>query len=209
MSTKPFLHPFIMSTPHVSPSVPRPEINYIYLFESATGMLHASYRSVPEGQPPEDFAADIVDAYKQHTNHLKRIFYRGVLFKKPLVSIAKLTEVDRPSLAPLVPDVAPHGPLRQIPNLSASALAEGYLFVQDHVKDPTLTAAMNDATVLRNIDRDSFYAKYDEVFVKAGDLTPRAAILIHLEDNRAASGVFRVVSSAISITLGLVGLFGF
>ncbi|KAI8720020.1 hypothetical protein NCS52_00446300 [Fusarium sp. LHS14.1] len=198
-----------MCTQHANPLTPHSEVHYIFLFESATGMLYASYRSVPEGQTPEDFAADIANAYKQHTNHLKHIFYRGILFKKPFVSIAKLSEEGRPSSTPLVPDIAPHGPLRQIPNLGAGALAEGHLFVQDHVHDATLTAAMKNATVLRNIDRDTFYEKYDEVIVKAGDPTPRAAILIHLEDDRAASGVFRVISSVVSITIGLVGFFGF
>ncbi|EEU37937.1 uncharacterized protein NECHADRAFT_54681 [Fusarium vanettenii 77-13-4] len=193
-----------MSTQHVNPATPHPQVNYIFLFESATGMLYSSYRSVPEGQDPEDFAADLVNAYKQHTNHLKHIFYRGVLFKKPLVSIAKLSEAGRPFPTPLVPDVAPHGPLRQIPNLGA-----GHLFVQDHVYDATLTAAMKNATVLRNIDRDTFYEMYDEVVVKAGDSTPRAAILMHLEDDRAASGVFRIASSIVSITMGLVGFFAF
>ncbi|KAF5011825.1 hypothetical protein FDECE_2115 [Fusarium decemcellulare] len=164
------------------------EVIYISLFESATEKLHSSYRSVPESRDLEDLAVDLVNAYKRHTGRFKRIFYRGVLLKKPVVSIAKLS---------------------RITNARRGVTGEDHFFIQEEVYDPTLTAAMRDTTVLRNVDRDSFYREYKDVMVEVGGPAPRAAILIHLVNDPTAAKVVSILGSVISITVGCVGAFAF
>ncbi|KAM0548060.1 hypothetical protein ACHAPJ_010118 [Fusarium lateritium] len=167
---------------------PHTQTIYICLFESATEKLHSSYRSYPENWDPEDLAIDLAHAYKRHAGRFKRIFYRGILLRKPVVSIAKLSRVV---------------------NARRSTASEDHFFVQEEVYDPTLTAAIRDPTVLRNFDRDSFYREYRDVMVEAGGPAPHAAILIHLVHDPTAARVFSIVGSVISITGGLVGAFAF
>jgi hypothetical protein len=69
------------------------ELTYTVLFESATGTLHATHLTFAEGDGPEKLAVDIATAYKQHVSRFKRTFYRGILLKKPIVSVVKLSGV--------------------------------------------------------------------------------------------------------------------
>ncbi|KAF4449501.1 hypothetical protein F53441_7236 [Fusarium austroafricanum] len=163
------------------------KVVYISLFESATEKLHGSYRSVPENQDPEVLVTGLVNAYKRHTGRFKRIFYQAILLKKPVVSIAKLSRV----------------------TARRSVTGQDHFIVQEEVYDPTLTAAMRDPTVLRNVDRDNFYREYKDVLVEVGGPTPQAAILIHLVNDLNAAKVLGIVGSAISITVSLVGAFAF
>ncbi|OWT42817.1 hypothetical protein VFPPC_17990 [Pochonia chlamydosporia 170] len=135
---------------------PNTKATYVALFESATGNLHTSYRSIPEGQDPEDFATDLINAYKQHTRRYKRIFYRGVLLKKPVVSVAKLSKASS------------HSSSSSITNACPSITGEDHFFVQEEVYDPSLTAAMHNTAILRNVDHDSFFEEYKDVMVVAG-----------------------------------------
>ncbi|KAF4964053.1 hypothetical protein FSARC_8002 [Fusarium sarcochroum] len=161
---------------------------YMCLFESATEKLYISYHSYFEGQDPEDLAVDLVTTYKRHTGRFKRTLYRGILLKKPVVSIAKLSRVT---------------------NARHSTAGEDHFFVQEKVYDPTLTAAIRDPTILRNVDRDSFYREYKDVMVKADAPAPHAAILIHYVNDPTAAKVFSIVGTVISITAGLVGACAF
>ncbi|KAM0429655.1 hypothetical protein ACHAPT_006261 [Fusarium lateritium] len=175
-----------MNTQAMTLAGPDTEAVYMVLFESALGKLHTVYRPVPEGQEPEDFAADLANAYKQHVGQLKHIFHRGALLKKPVASIAKLCKIT---------------------NARPSITGEGHFLIQEEVYDPTLTAAMRDLGVLRNVDRDSFFAEYKDVMAEAGGPAPGAAIFIHLVDDPAAAKIFSIVGSVVSITVGLVGAF--
>jgi hypothetical protein len=84
---------------------------------------------------------------------------------------------------------------------------EERFFIQSKVYDPTLTSAIRNPAILRNIDRDSFFRDYKDVIVEADGPGPQAAILIHLVTDPTASKAFGIVGSVVSVTLGLVGAF--
>lgn len=75
---------------------------YIVVFESPTGSLHATHLTFAEDDHPEKLAIDIAGAYKQHVNRFKRVLYRGILLKKPVVSVVDLSGVS-PFHLPLTP----------------------------------------------------------------------------------------------------------
>ena len=68
-------------------------LTYIVFFESPNRKVSFSYHTFVRDEDPEQLAADLCNAYKQHANRFKRVLYRGVLLKKPTVSIVKLSGV--------------------------------------------------------------------------------------------------------------------
>jgi hypothetical protein len=68
-------------------------MSYVVIFESPNGNLDATHLTFAEDDHPETLALDIVSAYKQHVNRFKRALYRGILLKKPVVSIVTLSGV--------------------------------------------------------------------------------------------------------------------
>jgi len=75
---------------------------YIVVFESPTGSLHATHLTFAEDDHPEKLVIDIDVAYKQHVNRFERLLYRGILFKKPVVSVVNLSGIG-PFHLPLAP----------------------------------------------------------------------------------------------------------
>ncbi|KAH7191782.1 uncharacterized protein B0J16DRAFT_379671 [Fusarium flagelliforme] len=159
-------------------------LTYMVLFESPTKNVHASYFFFSDNDSPEKWAVDIASAYKQHVNRFKRILYRGILLKKPTVSIVKMTGVTDVSL------ISGHG---------------HQFLIQNKVHDPTLSFAIRKPAVLRGVERDAFCREYNNVFFDPDDLAPQSALLIHHINDPTASRVLGVAGSVFSITLGLVG----
>lgn len=64
--------------------------HYLILIQSTTGKLSHMLLAVPEDLDPESFAKAILAAYKLEFSKFKRLYYRCVLLKKPVVSIVSL-----------------------------------------------------------------------------------------------------------------------
>ncbi|RFN47632.1 hypothetical protein FIE12Z_8089 [Fusarium flagelliforme] len=162
------------------------ELTYTVLFESTTGALHATHLTFADDDSPEKLAIEIAGAYKQHVNRLKRVLYRGVLLKKPVVSIVTLSDVT---------------------DVSLIYHTEQQFFLQNKVHDPTLSSAIRKPAVLRCVNRDAFCRQYKNVFLEADDAVPQSAILIHQINDPTASKIVGIAGSIFSITLGLVSAF--
>lgn len=70
----------------------------IALFESPSGNLLTSHHPFSADDSPEKLVIDILKTYKEHVGRWKRVFHRGILLKKPIVSIAKISRVRVPCL---------------------------------------------------------------------------------------------------------------
>lgn len=69
------------------------KITYLLLFKSLSGKTHVLNVSISESEDPEAFARSLAKAFKLHFNGFKRVLYRGILLKKPVVSLVKLSQV--------------------------------------------------------------------------------------------------------------------
>ncbi|RBR26172.1 uncharacterized protein FIESC28_01063 [Fusarium coffeatum] len=161
---------------------------FIVLFESPTRKVHVSYHTFAEIDNPEKLIVDVSNAYKQHISRFKRVLYRGVLLKKPTVSIVKLSSVTN------------------LPSVSGGVQQ---LLIQNKVDDPTLTSAIRDPTVLCNVDRDAFCQEYKAIFAEDGEPVAQTALLIHQVNDPTASKVVGMAGSVFSVTLALLGAFVF
>lgn len=83
------------------------------------------------------------------------------------------------------------------------------LLIQKKVDDPTLTSAIRDPTVLRNVDRDAFCHEYKAIFPQEGEPASQTALLVHQVNNPTASKVVGIAGSVFSVTLALLGAFVF
>ncbi|KAF4998907.1 hypothetical protein FGRMN_2838 [Fusarium graminum] len=143
-----------------------------------------SYHYLAANDNPEKLATDIRKAYKEHVGRFNRVFHRSILLKKPVVSIAKLSKVT-----------------------TLQNTDQKQVFVQSKVYDSTLTSALQDPAILRNVDIETFLHEYKDVLGEIDGTTPQAAILIHLVNDPTASKIIGIAGSAVSVTLGLVGAF--
>ncbi|KAI1056654.1 hypothetical protein LB507_001480 [Fusarium sp. FIESC RH6] len=182
-------------------------LTYIALFESSTRNVHVSYRTLAENEDPEKLAADLSNAYKQHVKPFKRFIYRGVLMKKPKVSIVKLSGVIQYFI--LNSTIPSSNFLSQVANLPPASGSVHQLLIQKRVDDPTMTSAIRDPTVLRNVDREAFCQEYKAIFVEDGELVAQSALLIHHVNDPTASKVIGIAGSIFSVTLALLGAFVF
>ncbi|CAJ0548660.1 Ff.00g022730.m01.CDS01 [Fusarium sp. VM40] len=164
---------------------PTSRFDCVALFESPSGNLFTSHQPFSSNDSPEKLVIDILKTHKEHVGRWKRVFYRGILLKKPVVSIAKISRA----------------------TLQTSSRGQEQFWIQSKVYDATLTSAIRNPAVLRNVDLATFCHEYKDVVVDAGGSTPQAAILIHLVNDPTASKVVGAMGSVISITLGLVGAF--
>ncbi|KAM0350595.1 hypothetical protein ACHAPU_003080 [Fusarium lateritium] len=154
------------------------------LFEFPAKKLDHSHRYLVANDDPEELAIHIRKFCKEHVSRSKRVFHRGILLKKPVVSIAKLSKVT-----------------------TLQNTDQKQLFVQSKVHDPTLTSALRNPAILRNVDSDIFFHVYKDVITEVDGPAPEAVILIHLVNDPTASKVLGIAGSVVSVTLGLVGAF--
>ncbi|KAI1458509.1 hypothetical protein F4805DRAFT_424777 [Annulohypoxylon moriforme] len=152
----------------------------LLLIQSSTGVLKAFYLPISNIETPKAFLMTLGQTYKAHVSSYKRLFYRCIMFQKATVSIA------------------------QIMNFSATAPVS----VTSYARDTILTNALHKPSILRDTKRADFWTRYESLFVNTEQNEhPKAAILIHLEDDPVAARVFSILGSAVSLTAAVVGQF--
>ena len=82
--------------------------------------------------------------------------------------------------------------------------------ITSYTRDAILTNALHKPSILRGTSRAGFWRRYESLIVDAeqGE-NPRAAILIHLEEDPVAVRASRVLGSAVSLTAAIVAQFAF
>ncbi|KAI0145810.1 hypothetical protein F4776DRAFT_660688 [Hypoxylon sp. NC0597] len=121
--------------------------------------------------------------YKKHVLGAKRLLYRWILCQKTAISIAEASL----SITSF--------------HLITTAAVEPPIVVTSCAHDTILTDALRKPSLLRGINRAAFWARYENLVVDPErDEYPKAAMLIHLEDDAVAARVFRILGSAVSLT---------
>lgn len=91
---------------------------------------------------------------------------------------------------------------------SAAATVECPNLIRGYARDTILTDALRKPSVLNGADRTAFWEQYERVVIDAEhNEHPKAAILIHLEDDPVVARVFHVLGSIFSLTAALVAHF--
>ncbi|KAH8166192.1 hypothetical protein CIB48_g2046 [Xylaria polymorpha] len=91
---------------------------------------------------------------------------------------------------------------------TATVAGEPLVFVTGYARDTILTDALRKPNILRGADRAGFWKQYESVIVNTEhNEQPKAAMLIHLEDDPVATRVFRIVGSAISLAAAIAAHF--
>ncbi|KAI0444840.1 hypothetical protein F4803DRAFT_548668 [Xylaria telfairii] len=170
-----------MSAPSMPVTTPRGQPCCLILIESYTGKLEAVYLPILDNASPEAFMAAQAWAYRTHVPNAKRLFYRCVLFKKTAIT--------------------------SLPTIAAAA-EEPLVFVTGYARDTILTDALRKPSILRGADCAGFWKQYESVVVDTEhNEHPKAAVLIHLEDDPVATRVFRIMGSAISLAAAIAAHF--
>ncbi|KAH8787925.1 hypothetical protein F5883DRAFT_513724 [Diaporthe sp. PMI_573] len=154
---------------------------YLFLIQSSTGRFSDILLPVPEDLDPGLFVKGILATYKLEFGKLKRPYYRCVLLKKPVVSIST--------------------------NITSGPNLLGKVVIKSSVEDQILTSAMQDPSVLSNIDPESFFEEYKAVTADTdGRNAPATVIMIHLDrgDTVAARVAGGIVTLAISFAARLL-----
>ncbi|KAJ9148664.1 hypothetical protein NKR23_g4898 [Pleurostoma richardsiae] len=174
---------------HLLPiATPKGQPHCLVLIQSSTGRLEVVYLPISGHETPKVFIATVGQTYKTHVPKTKRLFYRCVFFKKAAVSIAQVT-----SFTP-----------------TTAATGEYPDSVAGYARDTILTDALRKPSVLRGANRTDFWKQHECVVVDAKrNIHPKAAILVHLEDDPVAARVFHIMGSAISLTAAIVMHFAF
>ncbi|KAM0367607.1 hypothetical protein ACHAPZ_009533 [Fusarium culmorum] len=162
------------------------KITYLLLFKSLSGKTHVLNVSISESEDPEAFARSLAKAFKLHFNGFKRVLYRGILLKKPVVSLVKLS---------------------QITDMHPTDGGENRIFIEEKVLDHTLTAALRKPSILRGVERGRFYQGYTHTVVGTDGTVPDAAILIHFVNDPSALTMVRIIATLISVGIGIGGDF--
>ncbi|UZP38266.1 hypothetical protein NXS19_006082 [Fusarium pseudograminearum] len=163
------------------------KITHLLFFKSLSGKTHTLNISISEGEDPEAFALSLAKAFKLHFNGFKRVLYRGILLKKPVVSLVKFS---------------------QITDTHPIDGGENRIFIQEEVLNHTLTAALRKPSILRGVERGRFYQGYSHTIVGTDGTVPEAAILIHFVTDPSALTMVRIIATVISVGIGLGGDFG-
>lgn len=177
----------------------------LVLIRSYNNKLEAVYLPIPDNQTPEAFMTALGQTYKTHVSKSNRLFYRCALSKKTAVSIAEASPISTS-----VPPTPRINTTYQLTSLTpaAAAIGECPVSVMDSARDTILTDALRNPSVLGGADRADFWEQYERVVVDAEhNEHPKAAILIHLEDDPIVAKAFHVLGSVISLTAALVAHF--
>lgn len=181
--------------------------HYLILIQSTTGKLSYMLLAVPDDLDPESFAKTIVAAYKLEFSKFRRLYYRCVLLKKPVVSIVSLGKASSLSFFSTF-DFAVLTRCKKIltncpqtTNFTSGSNLRDKLVIKASVEDQTLTSAMKCSSVLGKINPESFFGKYEAATTDEDGNAPEKAIMIHLaRDDKLAA---RVTGAIMTLTVSI------